>query len=81
MKRRSSRISVKISSKYCSLVLDIRHQEWYRNAVREKTRSWYNKAELPLSPNGASFCGLYQSIGSDSGRAYTAGSCVCELIC
>ena len=55
MKRRSSRISVKISSKYCSLALDIRHQEWYRNAVREKTRSWYNKAELPLSPNGESF--------------------------
>ena len=36
MKRRSSRMSVKISSKYCSLALDIRHQEWYRNAVREK---------------------------------------------
>ena len=26
-----------------------------------KTRNWYKKEELPLSPNGASFCGLYQS--------------------
>ena len=42
-------------------MLDSRHTEWYLIKVRVKTRNWYNKAELPLSPNGASFCGQYQS--------------------